>query len=181
MFTGCLREIDRILDKSKQYSFQMTEYSSDDDDRRTGRSSSDLTPDDFDFDIGNYSASTQNTFFSRSVLMAETVSSSMTVIFSFRPPESKKTERQRSKNDSRQGGSSKVVTIAAEIATNTHLQASKDAKMSAGSGASGQSTDAAKILCRICGDSAVRHVHYGGHCCFSCKAFFRQVANISHY
>ena len=30
-----------------------------------------------------------------------------------------------------------------------------------------------KILCRICGDSAVRHVHYGGHCCFSCKAFFR--------
>ena len=31
-----------------------------------------------------------------------------------------------------------------------------------------------KILCRICGDSAVRHVHYGGHCCFSCKAFFRQ-------
>ena len=81
MFTGCLREIDRILDKSKQYSFQMTEYSSDDDDRRTGRSSSDLTPDDFDFDIGNYSASTQNTFFSRSVLMAETVSSSMTVTY----------------------------------------------------------------------------------------------------
>jgi hypothetical protein len=32
-----------------------------------------------------------------------------------------------------------------------------------------------KILCRICGDSAVRHVHYGGHCCFSCKAFFRWV------
>ena len=30
-----------------------------------------------------------------------------------------------------------------------------------------------RILCRICGDSAVRHVHYGGHCCFSCKAFFR--------
>ena len=30
-----------------------------------------------------------------------------------------------------------------------------------------------KILCRICGDSAVRHVRYGGHCCFSCKAFFR--------
>ena len=48
--------------------FQMTEYSSDDDDRRTGRSSSDLTPDDFDFDIANYTASaSQNAFFSRSV------------------------------------------------------------------------------------------------------------------
>ena len=47
---------------------------------------------------------------------------------------------------------------------------------SAGSGGSGQNnTDVAKILCRICGDSAVRHVHYGGHCCFSCKAFFRRV------
>lgn len=34
-----------------------------------------------------------------------------------------------------------------------------------------------KILCRICGDSAVRHVHYGGHCCFSCKAFFRRAVN----
>ena len=47
----------------------------------------------------------------------------------------------------------------------------------AGSGGSGQNnTDSvAKILCRICGDSAVRHVHYGGHCCFSCKAFFRRV------
>ena len=47
---------------------------------------------------------------------------------------------------------------------------------SAGSAASGQNnSDVAKILCRICGDSAVRHVHYGGHCCFSCKAFFRRV------
>ena len=45
----------------------MTEYSSDDEDRRTGRSSSDLTPDDFDFDIANYTASaSQNAFFSRS-------------------------------------------------------------------------------------------------------------------
>jgi len=34
-----------------------------------------------------------------------------------------------------------------------------------------------RILCRICGDSAVRHVHYGGHCCFSCKAFFRRAVN----
>ena len=39
-----------------------TEYSSDDEDRR-GRSSSDLTPDDFDFDISNYTS--QNSFFSR--------------------------------------------------------------------------------------------------------------------
>ena len=48
---------------------------------------------------------------------------------------------------------------------------------SGGSAASGPAnTDSvAKILCRICGDSAVRHVHYGGHCCFSCKAFFRRV------
>ena len=47
----------------------MTEYSSDDDDRRTGRSSSDLTPDDFDFDIANYTGSaSQNAFFSRSVV-----------------------------------------------------------------------------------------------------------------
>ena len=45
----------------------MTEYSSDDEDRRTGRSSSDLTPDDFDFDIANYTASaSQNAFFNRS-------------------------------------------------------------------------------------------------------------------
>ena len=41
---------------------QMTEYSSDDEDRR-GRSSSDLTPDDYDFDIANFNH--QNNFFSR--------------------------------------------------------------------------------------------------------------------
>ena len=53
----------------------------------------------------------------------------------------------------------------------------------AGSGGSGQNnTDTvAKILCRICGDSAVRHVHYGGHCCFSCKAFFRRVRSGSKH
>ena len=45
---------------------KMTEYSSDDDERR-GRSSSDLTPDDFDFDIGNYSQQ-QNNFFNRLVI-----------------------------------------------------------------------------------------------------------------
>ena len=45
-------------------SLQMTqEYSSDDDERLRGRSSSDLTPDDYDFDIGNYSQ--QNNFFNR--------------------------------------------------------------------------------------------------------------------
>ena len=33
--------------------------------------------------------------------------------------------------------------------------------------------EGSKISCRICGDTAVKHVHYGGHCCFSCKAFFR--------
>lgn len=34
-----------------------------------------------------------------------------------------------------------------------------------------------KIPCKICGDSAVRHIHYGGHCCFSCKAFFRRAVH----
>ena len=42
-----------------------------------------------------------------------------------------------------------------------------------GPGSSPSTGGDGKILCRICGDSAVRHVHYGGHCCFSCKAFFR--------
>ena len=42
-----------------------------------------------------------------------------------------------------------------------------------GTGSSPSTGGDGKILCRICGDSAVRHVHYGGHCCFSCKAFFR--------
>lgn len=113
-----------------------TEYSSDDEDRR-GRSSSDLTPDDFDFDISNYTS--QNSFFSR-------------------PPENKKNDpRQKSKTDSRIGANSK----------------GKEAKMSGGQ----QQNVEGKILCRICGDSAVRHVHYGGHCCFSCKAFFRRAVN----
>lgn len=32
-------------------------------------------------------------------------------------------------------------------------------------------------VCLICGDKAIRHVHYGGRCCFSCKAFFRRAVN----
>eukprot|EP00094_Tigriopus_californicus_P002846 TCALIF_02744-PA protein Name:"Similar to nhr-7 Nuclear hormone receptor family member nhr-7 (Caenorhabditis elegans)" AED:0.09 eAED:0.09 QI:0/0.66/0.5/0.75/1/1/4/411/616 len=32
-------------------------------------------------------------------------------------------------------------------------------------------------VCLICGDQAIRHVHYGGRCCFSCKAFFRRAVN----
>ena len=50
---------------------KMTEYSSDDDERR-GRSSSDLTPDDFDFDIGNYSQQ-QNNFFNRFVIQKQII------------------------------------------------------------------------------------------------------------
>eukprot|EP00095_Tigriopus_kingsejongensis_P005971 maker-scaffold48_size466083-snap-gene-1.23 protein:Tk05971 transcript:maker-scaffold48_size466083-snap-gene-1.23-mRNA-1 annotation:"retinoid x" len=34
-----------------------------------------------------------------------------------------------------------------------------------------------KTVCLVCGDEAIRHVHYGGRCCFSCKAFFRRAVN----
>ena len=39
--------------------------------------------------------------------------------------------------------------------------------------ASGKST----IDCPVCGDTAIAHFHYGGMCCYSCKAFFRRVVN----
>ena len=38
---------------------------------------------------------------------------------------------------------------------------------------SGKST----IDCPVCGDIAIAHFHYGGMCCYSCKAFFRRVVN----
>ena len=34
-----------------------------------------------------------------------------------------------------------------------------------------------RISCPVCGDTAVPHFHYGGMCCYSCKAFFRRVVN----
>jgi len=33
------------------------------------------------------------------------------------------------------------------------------------------------IDCPVCRDTAVAHFHYGGMCCYSCKAFFRRVVN----
>ena len=35
------------------------------------------------------------------------------------------------------------------------------------------------IDCPVCGDLAIAHFHYGGMCCYSCKAFFRRVVNTS--
>jgi len=72
--------------------------------------------------------------------------------------DTKKIDKQRGKSDGRgMGATSKM----------------KEQKVSAGA----QQRSEGNILCRICGDSAVRHVHYGGHCCFSCKAFFRRAVN----
>ena len=34
-----------------------------------------------------------------------------------------------------------------------------------------------RISCPVCSDTAVPHFHYGGMCCYSCKAFFRRVVN----
>ena len=31
-----------------------------------------------------------------------------------------------------------------------------------------------QYLCKVCGDSASRHVHYGGRSCHSCRAFFKR-------
>jgi len=35
------------------------------------------------------------------------------------------------------------------------------------------------IDCPVCKDKAIAHFHYGGMCCYSCKAFFRRVVNTS--
>ena len=32
-----------------------------------------------------------------------------------------------------------------------------------------------RVSCPICLDSTLNHSHYGGVCCFSCKAFFRRI------
>ena len=90
----------------------------------------------------------------------------------FRPPvENKKTERQRSKTEHR--NNSKVRYADYVLTPPTVSPQAKEAKMS--SVAVGG--EGSKISCRICGDTAVKHVHYGGHCCFSCKAFFRYEEN----
>lgn len=115
---------------------KMTEYSSDDDERKGG-SSADLMGDDFDFDINQYNS--HNGFLGGSI-------------------DNKKIDKHRGKSDGRQMGANSKI---------------KEQKVSPGA----QQSSEGRILCRICGDSAVRHVHYGGHCCFSCKAFFRRAVN----
>ena len=42
---------------------------------------------------------------------------------------------------------------------------------------SSTSTGKSTIDCPVCGDTAIAHFHYGGMCCYSCKAFFRRVVN----
>jgi len=32
------------------------------------------------------------------------------------------------------------------------------------------------LKCDVCGDKAPEHLHFGGHCCYSCRAFFRRTA-----
>ncbi|XP_023336892.1 pollen-specific leucine-rich repeat extensin-like protein 2 [Eurytemora carolleeae] len=36
------------------------------------------------------------------------------------------------------------------------------------------------VTCSVCGDKAINHVHYGGLCCYSCKAFFRRAVTSKH-
>ena len=57
--------------------------------------------------------------------------------------------------------------------------ASNDDKRGDGSsgGSGGGGGPVNKTNCLVCGDEAIRHVHYGGRCCFSCKAFFRRAVN----
>ena len=91
----------------------MTEYSSDEEDRR-GHNSSDLTPDDFDFDISSYT--NQSNFFSR--WGWQTIKQRQRWLLRLRsqlPLENKKTERHRSKTDSR--NNSKVAQLVRDIAT----------------------------------------------------------------
>ena len=91
----------------------MTEYSSDEEDRR-GHNSSDLTPDDFDFDISSYT--NQSNFFSR--WGWQTIKQRQRWLLRPRsqlPLENKKTERHRSKTDSR--NNSKVAQLVRDIAT----------------------------------------------------------------
>ena len=56
-------------------------------------------------------------------------------------------------------------------------EASEDASESTGD-VSGDK-ERPTIDCPVCGDLAIAHFHYGGMCCYSCKAFFRRVVNTS--
>ena len=53
----------------------------------------------------------------------------------------------------------------------TPSNSEKDSKES--SDKNGQSSE---HICRVCGDKASEHIHYGSTVCYSCRAFFRRIA-----
>ena len=76
-------------------------------------------------------------------------------------------------------GQPKVVSPPKQKETNNNSNSSNKEKVDSPPDVpdmTGQSTKS-MIDCPVCGDIAVAHFHYGGMCCYSCKAFFRRVVN----